>query len=120
MSTKHAPLPWKFNVALLREARIYIPKTNGLLYLRNEDVKSDDFNMADNAEFIVRACNSHYEMLEELWHEFICLGKDGANADLNHPKRQDWERKRALIQKAMGDVSLGEDKAIAKATGEDR
>lgn len=42
----------------------------------------------------------HTPDLKKTWGEFIALGREGANADVNHPKRKEWEAKRKIIQLA--------------------
>jgi len=66
--TKHTPLPWK----------VYYAKNNGQLILgtgeesgqaiqsHNGAFWRDEAEAKANAEFVVKACNSHYELLEAL------------------------------------------------------
>jgi hypothetical protein len=65
---KHTPLPWK----------VYYAKNNGQLVLgtgeengqaiqnHNGSFWRDEKEAKANAEFVVKACNSHYELLEAL------------------------------------------------------
>lgn len=66
--SKHTPLPWK----------VYYAKNNGQVILGTGEENGcaiqnhsgafwrDDDEAKANAEFVVRACNSHYELLEAL------------------------------------------------------
>lgn len=64
----HTPLPWK----------VYYAKNNGQLILGTGELNGcaiqahngtfwrDHDEARNNAEFVVHACNNHYEMLDEL------------------------------------------------------
>ena len=36
--------------------------------------------------------------IKGIWEQFIALGKQGANSDVNHPLRKQWEDLRAELQ----------------------
>ena len=100
---KHTPLPWK----------VYYAKNNGQVILgtgeengcavqaHNGSFWRDDEEAKNNAEFVIHACNNHYELLEAL--------ENLANHDIAQDKREGVENCIEL-QNALS--------AIAKARGE--
>lgn len=52
------------------------------------------------AESIVRDHNAAPDLLEAATNTFFALGHMGANADVHHPLRHEWETLRAAIAKA--------------------
>jgi hypothetical protein len=44
--------------------------------------------------------------MQGLWERFVAIGKQGANADVNHPLRKQWEDLRAELQ-YLGAQNLG-------------
>ena len=77
MKNKHTPLPWKVEPIYNNktgEIQYYIKDINqdtiaDLYFTRSIDGETKFFphpNSEANAAFIVRACNSHYELLEAL------------------------------------------------------
>ncbi len=67
MTDKHTPLPWRAtrNKSIMRSMP---PKetrqVHNIATLRRFDKTAEEAN--GNAEFIVKACNSHYELVETL------------------------------------------------------
>lgn len=62
MNTKHTPLPWKM-VKTVREKTMHIFSQPD----KNEMYKTVGFcDNKKDAELILKACNSHYELLEAL------------------------------------------------------
>lgn len=75
-TAKHTPLPWKSEVppsscftcrAIRGENGEYIAKIGHM------DFSQGVFEDVANAEFIVRACNSHYELVEALKQAEIAI-----------------------------------------------
>lgn len=62
---KHSPLPWQ-----VREKQILALNGDDLFHIETADI----FKQED-ADFIVRACNSHYELIEAL-EMIIARSKD--------------------------------------------
>lgn len=44
--------------------------------------------------------SSYEEVVEALWAAFIAMGRAGANGDINHPLRKDWEAAREALTKS--------------------
>jgi len=61
MEKKHAPLPYRYSDSL-EEFGIVWAGNQALFDASSNNLDSD--TQRANAEFIVRACNSHYELLE--------------------------------------------------------
>jgi hypothetical protein len=57
----HTPLPWSTH-----QSHVYAPDGAILAQVHNPGSKCTDYPLVANAEFIVRACNSHYELIEAL------------------------------------------------------
>ena len=53
-----------------------------------------------DANHIVACVNNHDTLIEVLECAFVAMGKQGANADTQHPLRHAWE----CARKALGDV----------------
>lgn len=82
METKHTPLPWAANI---KDSGLYdktdISHDSGFICRFDSSDEGyigefDDATIKANAEFIVRACNSHYDLLEALdeivqWHKSL-------------------------------------------------
>lgn len=104
METKHHPLPWRNS-----ENGLWV--AGGGEYLGSMSTDRDNYKA--NAEFIVRACNGHYEFLGEidrLRYEIARIS-DYAEDALNSqgiPSRDRW-----LVCKEMTRQALSA--AIAKA-----
>lgn len=62
MEKKHTPVPW--NSSRSEPERVY--DTGGILVHANGSKYVDELEKQANAAFIVRACNSYYELLEAL------------------------------------------------------
>lgn len=97
---KHTPLPWQYNYDDVLASE-YADDLICNCEWRDEEGKA-------NAAFIVRACNSHYELLEALKDTLSALGNfyDSDNDNRNDPMMQS-------IGKTMDKAS----NAIKKAEG---
>lgn len=82
MSTKHTKLPWKAGPVFQKEGRaiFWTDDSKPGKWQRRVDAKDGVFNEAD-AELIVRACNSHYELLEALRDACAMMERAGAYTD---------------------------------------
>lgn len=90
---EHTPGPWQHVVRNRGEVRVRdeITSPGGVVVV-------DDVGREEDATFIVRACNSHYELLETLY-QYV--------SDLRYPPEGDSiqrriERAEAVIAKATG------------------
>lgn len=95
---KHTPLPWK----------VYYAKNNGQLVLgtgeengqaiqnHNGSFWRDDAEAKANCEFVVKACNAHYELLEAL--ELADAALSGSNMNMNVVQK----KVKAALAKARG------------------
>jgi hypothetical protein len=107
-NTKHTPLPWKIHSVTDKHHIQIRAKKAGTEFecspavLGGWDTSAEE-NEA-NAQFITRACNSHYELLEAL----RLLLEDSYNAiDNNNPmqiREATLIQSRAAIAKAKGEV----------------
>lgn len=105
---KHTPLPW--GIAHWPEHRIifkdHVPTTKQaekvICKMRNVDNDQDNLIRKANAEFIVRACNSHYELVEAVELAYTVLKATGWVAEKN-----DWVQQ-ALnkANKSLCDVNI--------------
>lgn len=114
---KHTPLPWlseRFGVAFNGSSELseYIKLPSAWV----EDAWTGDPEATANVDFIVRACNSHYEMLEAL----VGLAEDvetvarNSYATVEGPFEQDW-----LTEDPQGYAAWKKARdAIAKAEGQ--
>lgn len=70
MTQKHTPTPYYFSPEC-ENWRAAIKAVNGkkeyvVTFLDNLSISGYDNQLEANAEFIVRACNSHYDLISEL------------------------------------------------------
>lgn len=64
-TTAHTPLPWVTGKGIAFACSIYSGTTN-LAFARQDHGRIDATTAEANAAFIVRACNSHYLLVEAL------------------------------------------------------
>ncbi len=67
---KHTELPWNF----YEGAEYYLINSGNITRICVADIKREFANAEANAQFIVKACNSHYELLEALKKAKSILG----------------------------------------------
>lgn len=100
-NAKHTPIPWRIE-----------RQSNGLYAVCADLAKrhggSTPFSLATdirvaNAEFIVRACNSHADLLEALQRLEVA-----SPGDLEDPESPAWVFARAAIAKAGGKSTMDE------------
>jgi len=101
MEPKHTPLPW-FNETECLIPRIYGP---GHCPVASSNIPIKEIDEA-NAEFIVRACNAHYELVEALeqamgWAAGYPLKGPGNSAD-RIVAEQVYRQAEAALKKAKG------------------
>ena len=69
MNTQHTALPWRQKTECFITAKLLIESSNGLnvatIFDTEYDIAQGDDDLA-NAEFILRACNNFYPLLEAL------------------------------------------------------
>ncbi|MGZ8432797.1 MAG: hypothetical protein ACXWYM_00435 [Candidatus Binatia bacterium] len=95
---QHTELPWKTNAM---EVFTDAGKSSKRIAFATGKAQGDDNSLEElkaNAEFIVRACNSHYELLEALQETWAHFGDAMSDEEI------------ALKEKSLA--------AIAKAKGE--
>lgn len=102
--TKHTPLPWK----------VYYAKNNGQIILGTGEENGcaiqnhsgafwrDDEEAKANAEFVVRACNSHYELLEALEQVIDHCVRYFNLGDVGGDEAEILDNAKAAIAKARG------------------
>ena len=99
--SNHTPTPWKFKIGVTYAAEIIAVSKRGKEWViaRITGAKVGSSEAEANAEFVVRACNSHYDLLEAC-QEWI------AERDNPSPcwvmKQQAEKKMRAAITKATG------------------
>jgi hypothetical protein len=107
MINKHTELPWEYKKLICNESKnetrivytISIPSNNP-----GARIWIGDINKENNAEFIIRACNLHYELLEALQyllearHMKKAFGKDIV---YEHLKKRGWEAAERAVNKAI-------------------
>lgn len=102
---EHTQGPWILEICgniVGADGNRLVANTNG--YSTNYDVEKRVEESKANAEFIVRACNSHYELLEALEIMLSVQYPIGDNTADDYQKLNKWKRDKARA-------------AIAKATG---
>lgn len=93
---KHTPGPWKLPLGIGGTGFSGIVESaDGTAVAALCNYRPDQ--TLPNARLIAAAP----DLLAEVWARFIECGKAGANADVNHPLRAEWERLRDLIAKAQ-------------------
>lgn len=92
MGAKRTPLPWR---------------VSGTGHLCSGDMVIPFDDLKENAEFIVRACNSHYGLLEALELARKALSGSSWNAESYYVKSGEYAKDTSIIHAA-----------IAKAKGE--
>lgn len=93
-SAQRTPISDRFRVIFDRELEV----TGYHIYSGRVHVAECD--AIKFAEMIVAKCNAYDELLAALTAAFMAMGRTGANADVNHPLRKDWEAARAAIARA--------------------
>jgi hypothetical protein len=125
----HTPLPWSLSQGFdLRSfggsaPAIYVagsePGSIGIKLATPfiEGAWADDPEAAANAAFIVRACNSHYDLLEALRPFSDALGSIADKDDVRWPDNDTIEHSGAAEEITWGDLRCAR-AAIAKALGQ--
>ena len=96
---KHTELPWRINkrASMLVEANNRsVCSTGGYSNISEGDAVYDE-NQA-NAAFIVKACNNHYQMLEQLKSFSWFIEKQVNLGYLNHPE---WAKRLNDVKEAI-------------------
>lgn len=108
---KHTPLPWKINGRFVDcshgEMICEFPQSSDI-GTDNEDVREMGVNekrYQENAVFIVRACNSHYELVEKTHALFTFLDNQaGRHLDMEGVQ---WNRVCAELRQAIAKAEGG-------------
>lgn len=78
--SKHTPTPWEYNgEVILHDSKPNQPFGGGVMPVCELYTDANGGNWQGNAEFIVRACNAHYDLLVALHHARALIIVRGAD-----------------------------------------